>query len=250
MPKKRSIFTYLSRILLEEKVVLIASLITIVMCFLPWYSTEFRPGRIQMYNGFQSIGSFTAYIVFFGASLSIAKIISGYFSFNLPRFIRSHFFHAMIHGQLTFILALLFTTFARYALLDGIRSGIRFGIYGALIASMIAAVAGYVLWKGYAMDMKRKGLHEEFVRVPRKHQFDYLEDEMTPEENKRVVRRYDQASLLEDRSVSKIQASLDEDPILDGDATMEDLDRHRGHKGVETQNSLHTYEDEKQKLNF
>lgn len=85
-----------------------------------------------------------------------------------------------LFAQATLLLFVLSTIYARYAAYDTPGSSVRFGLYTALFASFVGMIGAIISWKKHTADMKRKGLYEDFVHLPRQHEEDH-HDEMTPE---------------------------------------------------------------------
>ena len=85
-----------------------------------------------------------------------------------------------LFAQGTLLLFVLSTIYARYAAYDTPGSSVRFGLYTALFASFVGMIGATIGWKKHSSDLKRKGLYEDFVHLPRQREADH-HDEMTPE---------------------------------------------------------------------
>ncbi len=185
MPRKKTLLSLLHRLSFEEKLIGISSLLTIFACFLPWYGITSRI-MDQWWNGFSNIGYIVGYVVFVIALASAYALVAPIFSLPVPKFLRHTLSHLVLHGEASFLLILLSFVYARYTVFDAPGSSVRFGLYMALISSFIGAVSGYILWRKHIVDLRRKGLQEDFVHMPRIRN-EFAEVEMEPEENDRFT---------------------------------------------------------------
>lgn len=181
MRRKKSFLSLVNRLSFEEKLIGAASLVTIVACFLPWYGISSRVME-QWWNGFSNIGYIIGYTVFIIAAISLYSIAAPLFSLPNLKVFEQKMIHLLLHGEASFLLVLLSFVYARYTVFDAPGSSVRFGLYTALIASFIGAVSGYVMWRKHIMDLRKKGIQEDFIHMPRVRN-EYAEIEMEPEMN-------------------------------------------------------------------
>jgi hypothetical protein len=102
-------------------------------------------------------------------------------------------------------------------------------LYAALFAAVVGSISGYVLWRNFVVDMKRKGLQEDFIHVPRA-QHSFVDEEMEPEENTSRYRN-DQTSLIAEAEEVEVEDEIDEEVYAEDDTTEEahddTLDKHK-----------------------
>lgn len=198
MPRRKTLLSLLHRLSFEEKLIGISSLLTIFACFLPWYGITSRI-MDQWWNGFSNIGYIVGYVIFVIALVSAYALIAPVFSLPVPRLLGHKLSHLVLHGEASFLLVLLSFVYARYTVFDAPGSSVRFGLYMALISSFIGAVSGYILWRKHIVDLRRKGLQEDFIHMP-KIRNEFAEVEMEPEENDRFTANEQEEMLMPEES--------------------------------------------------
>lgn len=181
MRRRKSFTQQLNRLSFEEKIIGASSLVVIVACFFPWYGISSRI-MDQWWNGFSNIGYVVGYVVFLTALTVLYGVLAPLFSLPIPKILENKFSYLALHGESAFLLTILSFIYAKYTVFDAPGSSVRFGLYTALIASLAGAIAGYVLWKKHIADLRKKGLQEDFIKMPRVRN-EYAEAEMEPEVN-------------------------------------------------------------------
>ena len=196
MRRKKSFIQQLNRLSLEEKIVGTASSAIIVACFFPWYGISSRIMN-QWWNGFSNIGYVVGYMVFLAAITSLYAVVAPIFSMPVPKILNKKTTHLFLHGEVAFLLVILSFIYARYTIFDAPGSSVRFGLYTALISSFVGSISGYVMWKKHVTDLKKKGLQEDFIQMPRIRN-EYSEVEMEPEVNNMPV-AHEREMFMEER---------------------------------------------------
>jgi hypothetical protein len=243
--RRRKSFTHLlGRLSFEEKLIGAASLVTAIACFLPWYGISSRI-MDQWWNGFSNIGYVVGYVVFLTALAVLYGITAPLFSLPTPKILARKFSYLVLHGESTFLLIILSFIYARYTIFDAPGSSVRFGLYTALIASFVGAISGYMLWKKHVADLRKKGLQEDFVQMPRTRN-EYTEMEMEPEMNDEPVVNEQETLMAEEgiKEAEKVMAMEEEEPEtieeeikdIDRDSTVEELTSslQGEHQGLKT----------------
>lgn len=213
MRRRKSFIQQLNRLSFEEKIIGAASLVTVVACFLPWYGISSRI-MDQWWNGFSNIGYVIGYVVFLVALAALYGILAPLFSLPIPKILERKFSYLALHGESAFLLTILSFIYAKYTVFDAPGSSVRFGLYTALIASFVGAIAGYVLWKKHVTDLRKKGLQEDFIKMPRMRN-EYTEVEMEPEINNEPVVS-EQERLMEEDSEDGIMNQESHTPRFAG----------------------------------
>ena len=265
--RRRKSFTHLlGRLSFEEKLIGAASLVTVIACFLPWYGITSRIMN-QWWNGFSNIGYVVGYVVFLTALAALYGVVAPLFSLPTPKILSRKFSYLVLHGESTFLLIILSFIYAKYTVFDAPGSSVRFGLYTALIASFAGAVAGYMLWKKHVADLRKKGLQEDFIQMPRTRN-EYTEIEMEPEMNDQPVVNEQETFMAEEKieEVEEVMAVKDPEPEtieeevedIDRDSTVEELTssfqgEHQGLKTedpVEEPEKVEAEEEDKVSFNF
>jgi hypothetical protein len=263
MRRRKSFFSLVNRLTLEEKLIGAASVVTIVACFLPWYGITSRI-MDQWWNGFSNIGSVVGYVVFLLALASLYSIIAPLFSLPVPKVLNQKMSHLLLHGEAAFLLVLMSFIYARYTVFDAPGSSVRFGLYAALIASFAGAISGYTLWRKYILDLKKKGIREDFIQMPKVRNV-FTEVEMEPEANEQDEIDEQESLMPDDNNVSEVEPVVAEEKVEEAEG-VEDIDKEKTieeltsslpseHRGLSEESSdepeeSEVKEEEKMKLNF
>lgn len=153
----------------EKKILAVASLVTLVSCFLPWYGINSRVIN-EWWNAFSSIGSVAGYLVSAFSLISLVLLMAPVvkpeldLSKKLP--IKETSMLIFLNAQSLFVTLIFIPVYAQYSLINATNSGTRFGIYIALISTLVSAVAALSYQRRAEKLANRL---QEFAQVPRAH---------------------------------------------------------------------------------
>lgn len=164
----------------EKKILAIASLVTLVSCFLPWYGINSRVIN-EWWNAFSSIGSVAGYLVtvfsLCSLVLLLAPVIKPELDLSKKLPMKETSMLIFLNAQSLFVTLIFIPVYAQYSLINATNSGTRFGIYIALISTLVSAVAALSYQRRAEKLASRL---QEFVQVPRAHR---AVDDWSQEEN-------------------------------------------------------------------
>lgn len=164
----------------EKKILAVASLVTLVSCFLPWYGINSRVIN-EWWNAFSSIGSVAGYLVtvlsLVSLGLLMLPVIKPEWDLSKKLPMKETSLLIFLNAQSLFVTLIFIPVYAQYSLINATNSGTRFGIYIALISTLVSAVA--------ALSYQRRAEKldsrlQEFAQVPRSHR---AVDDWSQEEN-------------------------------------------------------------------
>lgn len=148
--RRQSIMSRLQSLSAEKKVLVLTSFITLLACFMPWYGINSRVVN-EWWNAFNSIGSVAGYVVtifsLFVLLHLLLPIIKPEWDFS-KKFPWSDSSLLLFFSGQSFMVTLLFIpVYAQYSLINATNSGTRFGIYLALISSLIGTISALIAKK-------------------------------------------------------------------------------------------------------
>lgn len=150
----------------EKKVIATAAIVTLVSCFLPWYGINSRVIN-EWWNAFGSIGSVAGYVVlsFSVAILAIIllPVLKPQMDIKKKLPFRESSLLIFFSGQSFFISLIFIPVYSQYSLINATNSGTRFGIYLALLSTLISTIVALA----YQRKNERLSLQEDFATVPR-----------------------------------------------------------------------------------
>jgi len=130
----------------EKQMIALASIVTFISCFLPWYGINSRVIN-EWWNAFGSIGSVAGYIIASFALLSLAIILFPVLKsdLNLQQRLpmKESSLLVFLNAQSLFVALLFIPVYAQYSLINATNSGSRFGIYLALISTLFGSIVSY-----------------------------------------------------------------------------------------------------------
>lgn len=183
--RKKSFTNRLKDLAFEKKIMALASLATLVSCFLPWYGINSRVIN-EWWNAYSSIGSVAGYVITVLSLLSLGLLLAPVIrpEFDLEKKLpwKSTSLLILLNAQSLFVALLFVPIYAQFSLINASNSGARFGIYAAIISALVASVVAVI----YQRKMeKQSGREQEFVSMPRAHRgvndWEEVQDESSPE---------------------------------------------------------------------
>jgi|CXWL01.1.fsa_nt_gi hypothetical protein len=167
--RKKSLSGRIKDLAFEKKIMALASLATLVSCFLPWYGINSRVIN-EWWNAYSNIGSVAGYVITVFSLLSLGLLLAPVLrpELDLDKKLpwKSTSLLILLNVQSLFVALLFVPIYAQFSLINASNSGARFGIYVAIISSLVAAVVAVV----YQRKMERLSVREqEFVSMPRAH---------------------------------------------------------------------------------
>ncbi len=145
--RRRQILYRFQALPLEEKLMILGALATVVSCFLPWYGINSRVIN-EWWNAFSSIGSVAGSFLVASAGILMAMVLTPVFFESLDlsrRFPWSKYqITTFLSAQNAFVSLLFIPVYSQYALATASNSGVRFGLYAALISSLFTSIASLV----------------------------------------------------------------------------------------------------------
>ncbi len=145
--RRRQIINRLQDLPLEEKLILLGAIATIVSCFLPWYGINSRVIN-EWWNAFSSIGSVAGGFLVASSSLLLILVLTPVFITGADISKRfpwgKHQISTFLAGQNAFVALLFIPVYSQYALATASNSGVRFGLYSALLSSLVTSVSALI----------------------------------------------------------------------------------------------------------
>lgn len=153
----------------EKKIIAIASLASLIACFLPWYGINSRVIN-EWWNAFGSIGSVAGYVIttFSIVSLGIilTQVLKPEWNIQQKLVLKESSLLLFLSAQSFFVSLLFVPVYAQYSLINASNSGTRFGIYIALGSTLAATIVSFAYLK---RTEKNASLQKDFANVPRSH---------------------------------------------------------------------------------
>lgn len=151
----------------EKKILIVTSAVAAIACFLPWYGINSRVIN-EWWNAFGSIGSVAGYIVFAFSVCSLIGLVTPLIRSELDIFkklpISDTSAYMFLNGQSFFVSLLFIPVYSQYSLINATNSGTRFGLYVALVSTLI----GTIVATAYHKRKERLDIRtQEFASVPR-----------------------------------------------------------------------------------
>lgn len=181
----------------EKKIIMASSILVFISCFLPWYGINSRVIN-EWWNAFGSIGSVAGYLIAGFSLLSLALILlpslrPGFdIEQKLP--LKESSLLLFLSGQSFFVTLVFIPVYAQYSLINAANSGARFGLYLALLGSLISSIS--------ALSYRQKNLKEslsqpEFAKVPRaQRDLSEWENEEPESDEVEEVSEYEQETMF------------------------------------------------------
>lgn len=168
--RRRDLLSRMINLSREKQVIAVCSVGTLIACFLPWYGINSVVINAWQ-NAFESIGSIAGYILVAFSLLSLVMIaipvLSPDYEIEDRLQVKESALLLFFSAQSFFVTLIFVPVFAQYSLLSASNSSTRFGIYVALIATLVSSL--------FALSMHRKGAQSSllkergFMNVPRMH---------------------------------------------------------------------------------
>ncbi len=161
---------------IEERILNAAVLLSLISMFFPWLSAESPDGKTLTYSGFESYTSFIGFFVFF--LLLFILLITLIPLFGGPIIIRRkhrenvRFFIAI---QIS-ILLLAALSVLMQTTKESTRIEIRYGIYAALIGSIIVSIYAFLRWQ----EEKKSETHDLFHHPEDSHPLNERQESTVP----------------------------------------------------------------------
>jgi hypothetical protein len=136
----------LLRLSIEEKVIGVGALAVIVGLFMPWYSVVLNFNDMATSeSGFSGDLGVIGFVVFLFMLLGLGFLLAGHFRFRLPQFgFKKESILLFLSGESAFLLLLAAAIYTKRSL-DYTNAELRFGLYVALIGSILATFAAFAL---------------------------------------------------------------------------------------------------------
>ena len=152
MSRRRTFGQNLLDLSIERRIIGIASVVTLIACFLPWYGSNSRLAINQvLWNAFDSIGSVGGYLIAVFSLLSLVMIITPVVKENVSLANLLPWSESALllffSAQSAFVAMIFIPVYAQYALVQSSNSGTRFGIYVALASSLAAAITALLVYQ-------------------------------------------------------------------------------------------------------
>ena len=152
---------------LEHKILGIVSLTSMIACFFPWYGINSRVVN-QWWNAFGSIGSVAGYIVFSFALISFLLVavpaIKPQLKLTSKLPVSDAALLTFLQLQSFFVSLIFIPVYSQYSLINATNSGTRFGIYIALLSTLVGTIVGLSSHRKQDQLQMRS---ENFANVPR-----------------------------------------------------------------------------------
>ncbi|GAC1323912.1 MAG: hypothetical protein NVS2B16_06670 [Chloroflexota bacterium] len=140
---RRRSFIDFRRILIGDYIVLVASFMTLVSLFMPWFVSSIGPARSQPAFAYSAVAA-TVVIIFFLLTLFLVLYPAMSHELGLPPL---PFSPPVIFLAVGSVLVLLFTyELGKYACVQCSGSGRGYGVWLAWVASGVYIVGAVVLW--------------------------------------------------------------------------------------------------------
>lgn len=168
----------LFRLSAEEKVIGIGGLAVILSVFMPWYSVvlSFEKGVTE--SGFSGDLGVVGFVVFLITLISLGFLMGDHLHFRLPRFgFGKEGIILFFSAESAFLLLLEIAIFTKRSL-DYTNAEIRFGLYMALIGSVLATFAAFA----QLQKLQKKEAKSFFEHEPEPMEMEEVTEEPTPEE--------------------------------------------------------------------
>jgi len=153
----------------EKKVVFLATLGTLIACFLPWYGINSRVIPNGWWNAFGSIGAVAGYVItLFSVSiigLMAVQLLKPEWNVQQKLPVKESSFFLFLSAQSLFVALLFIPIYNQYSVINASNSGTRFGIYVALATTLVAALASWA----YQKRMEKTSPQKDFATIPRTH---------------------------------------------------------------------------------
>lgn len=129
---------------LEQKIILFAHALTVILCFFPWFSANPSYDNAFFYNIFQGTGFLIGYTIFLlslGVTAFFLNYLSEYKKIKLPLPEYSLYFVIGIEQVifLLFMFSILYATTKEYEIAE-----IRFGFFLTFIAQIVGLTAAFL----------------------------------------------------------------------------------------------------------
>jgi len=202
--RKKSLSGRLKDLSIEKKIIAVASLVTLISCFLPWYGINSRVIN-EWWDAFGSIGSVAGYVISVFSLLSLvitlAPVIKPELDVQKKLPFKETALLVFFSAQSLFVSLIFIPVYAQYSLINASNSGARFGIYLALLSSLVASVvAVFNHRKAGRVSLQQ----DDFVSMPRAHRAvdDWQEGEATSESEE--MSEADQETMFESHPVHPV----------------------------------------------
>ncbi|MGE3279239.1 MAG: hypothetical protein AB7J40_05675 [Candidatus Altimarinota bacterium] len=174
----------------EKKIIALASLASLIACFLPWYGINSRVIN-EWWNAFGSIGSVAGYVIstfaVFSLGVVLAQLLKPEWNLQQKLILKESTLLLFLNAQSFFVTLLFIPVYAQYSLINASNSGTRFGIYTALVSTLVASVVSFAYHKRME---KNASLQKDFANVPRSHRsVNEWEQEESSEEYSEAVQQ-------------------------------------------------------------
>lgn len=143
---KVSVLQKIRALTVEEKIINVAYLVSLVSLFLPWLSGNSSTGSGLVYNAFDYYTGFIGLTIFLCTAFCLAITVTTVCCHKklirqtAQAYVRYHL------TALSFVLALAVLTVYTKLTWEVARLDIRFGIYMCLISSIVSSVYTYITW--------------------------------------------------------------------------------------------------------
>jgi hypothetical protein len=179
----------------EKKVLAVASFASLVACFLPWYGINSRVIN-EWWNAFSSIGSVAGYVitVFSVATLGmiLVQLLKPEWDFQKKLVVKESSLLVFLSAQSFFVTLLFIPVYAQYSLINASNSGTRFGIYIALVSTLVSSIVSFAYLKRSEKNAPGK---TEFASIPRTHR--NVSDWDESENSETVAEQIEQETMFE-----------------------------------------------------
>jgi hypothetical protein len=224
--RRKTLINRVKAVSLERKVLSVSSILTLTACFMPWYGINSRVIN-EWWNAFGSIGSVAGYIVlsFSLASLALLALpvmTQSEISIGKHLPFRESTLLVFLQGQSFFVSLLFIPVYSQYSLINATNSGTRFGLYVALLSTLVGTL--------FAISHYRKGgdlltRNIQFTKVPQTQRSlnqwdDESGEDLVSEENERqeevFVQETEAVATVENSSFSPYKDNNhDQEPTTD-----------------------------------
>ena len=167
----------LLRLSLEEKVIGIGTILMMVFCFFPWYTTTSIVDKTTSTEyGLSGDLGVIGFVIFLMSLLGLLAMVSENLRLPFPKFGHKRenivFFFT---GQATFLTLLMLAVYTKRSL-DFTNADIRFGLYATLAIGFFSALSAFRLIQKtkyllpQEVDMEEEELHKENPEAPAQEQ--------------------------------------------------------------------------------
>lgn len=178
----------------EKKVIAITNILSLVACFLPWYGINSRVIN-EWWNAFSSIGSVAGYMIALFSLVSLGiiftQVLKPEWDVQQKLFFKESSVLFFLGAQSVFVTLMFIPVYAQYSLINASNSGTRFGIYVALVSSLVTTIVSLA----YLKRMEKSGsMQKDFASMPRTHR---AVDEWGQEETENTLEEIEQETMFD-----------------------------------------------------